>query len=208
MFLTSTLAPSRSHRLAHGDIGVAAERALLHVAGRDTDVAQDLAKGDQIVARFLRGAQIGLPDDLHQGHAGAVQIDQADLAADPIRAVNKPPGVFLDVDAGDPRPPRFPAGLEIEQPLTQSGKIVLGDLVALGEIWVEVILAVELAESRDLAVQREPGQDRGLDRRPVQHRKRPGKTRHRPGRRAYSAGARRIGRSSRSTSCVRVSSCA
>ena len=107
MFLTSTLEPSGSIRrcYARRDVRVAAEGAFFHVAGRDADVAQDLAQGHQVIARFFRGAQVRFADDLHQGNTGAVEIDEADQCSASFVPVDEAPGVFFDVDARDSRLP-------------------------------------------------------------------------------------------------------
>ena len=68
------------------------------------------------------------------------------------------------------------ARLNVSQPSTAERQVVLRDLVALRQVGVEVVLAVELGEGGDLAVQRQAGQDARLDRRPVDHRQRAGES--------------------------------
>src|SRR5689334_4970197 len=62
--------------------------------------------------------------------------------------------------------------------------VVLGDLVALGEVGIEVVLAVEDRARGDLAAQRHPHHDPVGDRLRVGHRERPGEAK------ADRAGAR------------------
>ena len=74
--------------------------------------------------------------------------------------------VLLEVDAVDAHVAQMPAQAERD--------VVLGDLVALGEVRIEVVLAVEDRARRDLAAQREAHHDpvgHGLG---VGHRQRPG----------------------------------
>src|ERR1700716_1729111 len=52
-------------------------------------------------------------------------------------------------------------------------KVVLRNLIALGEVGIEVVLAVELAELGNLAAQRQGGANRELDAPTVDNRERP-----------------------------------
>ena len=63
--------------------------------------------------------------------------------------------VLLEVDAVDAHVAQLPAQAQRD--------VVLGDLVALGEVGIEVVLAVEDRARRDLAAQRHPHHD------PVDH---------------------------------------
>src|SRR5690606_6116675 len=79
------------------DIGVAPERAILHVAGGCPDVAQNATKSNEIFARLFGRREVRLADDFHQRHTRAVEIDQR--AA--IVGMHEPTGVFLNMHAGD-----------------------------------------------------------------------------------------------------------
>jgi hypothetical protein len=59
-----------------GDVGVAAQRALLHVHVADTKPAQRRAEQLQPIARLLGGAQIRLAHDLSERRAGPVEVDE------------------------------------------------------------------------------------------------------------------------------------
>ena len=59
---------------AHADVGVAAQRALLHVAVADAGVEDDLLQARQVVGGLLGGAHVRLADDLDQRRAGAVEV--------------------------------------------------------------------------------------------------------------------------------------
>ena len=79
MFFSSALVPSLLLAAqAHRHVGVAAERALFHVAVADAQVAHQRAHRPQVLRRLLGRADVGLADHLAQRHAGAVVVDQLD----------------------------------------------------------------------------------------------------------------------------------
>ena len=78
-------------------------------------------------------------------------------------------GVLFEVHSGDSAAPGLAFDVELEATVTAEWQIVLRNLIALGQIGVEVVLAIELRELGDLAVQRECGTDGRLDRPPVDH---------------------------------------
>src|SRR5205823_1355031 len=61
--------------MAHRDVAVATQGALLHVAVAGAEVAQDRAQLAEVDPGLLGAPEIGLGDNLHQPDAGAVQID-------------------------------------------------------------------------------------------------------------------------------------
>ena len=76
MFLSSVFVPSSvCADRADGDVGVAAQRALLHVHVADAELAQRRAQQPQPLARLLGRAHVGLGDDLDQRRAAAVEVD-------------------------------------------------------------------------------------------------------------------------------------
>ena len=75
-----------------------------------------------------------------------------------------------------------------ERPVDAERLVVLGDLVALGQVGIEVVLAVEDGVLDDLAAEGVAEQDRHLDRAPVRDRQRARV------READRAGARVLGR--------------
>ena len=170
MFFSSVLVPelARAHR-ADGDVGVAAQRALLHVHVADAELAQRRAQQPQPLAGLLGRAHVGLGDDLDQRRAAAVEVDDRGLGA-----VDAPAGarvdelgrVLLEVHAMDAHVAQPPAPAQ--------GLVVLGDLVALGVVGIEVVLAVEDRPRRQLAAQRQPDQQAVVDRLGVGHRQRAG----------------------------------
>ena len=97
-FLISQRVPSGSLRPAHRDVDVGAQAALLHVAVAGAEVAQDGAQLRHVGLGLLGGAHIGLRDDLHQGDAGAVEVDERHGR---VAVVHRLAGVLLEVEALD-----------------------------------------------------------------------------------------------------------
>ena len=149
----------------------------------------------QPLARLLGRAQVGLGDDLRQRRAAAVEVDDAG-----VRAVDPPAGadvdqlgrVLLEVHAVD---------AHVAQPAAAAQRlVVLGDLVALRQVRIEVVLAVEDRPRRELA-SRAPGRSSARSAPPWRWPPagcRAG--RGRPGRCACSAARRRTARSRRTSS--------
>ena len=145
-----------------------------------------------------RRAEVGLGHDLDQRRAAAVEVDDAGLGAvDAARA--RPRATSLAASSSRctrwmRTSPRRPAGGKRD--------VVLADLVALRQVGIEVVLAVEDRPRRDLAAERQ------RDHQPEVHRLArsspaacPG-GRGRPGRCACSARRRTTARSRRTSSCA------
>ena len=198
MFFSSVLTPSSLRaRRAQRDVRVAAQRALLHVHVADAELAQRRAQQAQPLARLLGRAQVGLGHDLRQRRAAAVEVDDARVRAvdPPARAdVGQLGGVLLEVHAVDAHVP--------EPAAEAQGLVVLGDLVALRQVGIEVVLAVEDRARRELgrrARARSSGRSAPRGRsRPAGCPAGPG----RPGRCACSAARRTRARSRRTSSCA------
>ena len=92
--------------LAHRDVGVAAQRALLHLGVGDAELDDRLAQELEEAPRLLAGADVRLGHDLDERRAAAVEVDERRLgAADPAgRAadVDRLRRVLLEVRADDP----------------------------------------------------------------------------------------------------------
>ena len=80
-------------------VDIRAHVAVLHVAIAGAQVAQDLAQLDDIGRGFFGAANIGARDDLHQRHAGAVEIDERHVR---VHVVDRFAGVLFKVNALDP----------------------------------------------------------------------------------------------------------
>src|SRR6185437_9350652 len=160
-------------RAPHGDVAVTAEAAFLHVAVACAEIAQDRAQLAEIGARFLGAAKIGLRDDLHQRDAGPVEID---ICPRRMLIVQTFAGILLEMEPGNTDLARGAVGhVERDPSLAHDGTRVLRDLVARGQVGVEIVLAVEDRHQIDLGGETEPGLHRLLDAMPVDHRKHAGK---------------------------------
>ena len=152
----------------HGDVRVAAERAFLHVAVADLEVAHQRVDLLHVRHGFLRRAHVGLRDDLEQRRSRAVEVD----ARKPVEIlVQRLARVLLEVGAGDADALRR-AVLEqhVEPARLHHRQLVLADLVALRQVRIEVVLAREDRAARDRRAGREPephGHAHGVE---VEHR--------------------------------------
>ena len=156
----------------HADVGVDAHRSLLHLGVGGADGHEDRPQLADVLAGLLGGADVGAADDLDQGHPGAVEVDQRRVAAvDPPATpadVRRFTRVLLEVGALDAHPA---AVGQVEPAVDVEGDVVLADLVRLGHVGVEVVLAVEEA-GLHRAVERETDPHRQLDGPTVEHRQR------------------------------------
>ena len=155
---------------AQRHVGVAAQRALLHPHVGDAEPAQDVAQRADERLGDLGGAVARpldrLGDDLDEGDAGAVVVDQRVLgpvdAAGGAADVQRLAGVLLHVGPLD----RDPEGerlavlgrrhLDLELAVVGDRLVVLRGLEVLRHVRVEVVLPREPAGRGDLAA-RAPG---------------------------------------------------
>ena len=138
---------------ANRDVRFAAQRTLFHFAIADADIGEDRAQAGQVGAGVVGGMNIGreIGDDLHQRHAGAVQIDAGAVAG----GMEKLTGVFFEVYAQDMDTFRDAIDFDIEVAFSADRVLVFADLVAFGQIGIEVVFAIEAGVRVDLAVQGE-----------------------------------------------------
>ena len=176
MFLISTLVPNAvlSHR-PERDVGVAAERPLLHPDVAHVERLQRRAELAQVRGGLLGRAHVGFAHALHQRHARAVVVDQRVVGlVDPARraAVRRLARVLLHVHARDADPPRLAVDVDVQVPADADRQVVLADLEVLRHVGIEVVLPVEQRVRRDRAVEREPDLDDRRDRLGVGDRQR------------------------------------
>src|SRR5271157_1935556 len=155
------------------DVRIATQRTFFHVAVADAGVEDDLLQPGQIFVRFVRRRNVGLTNDLDQRHTGTVQVDGRPLAAVVQAVVQALAGVFLQVNARDTDALGPVRRLDLDVSVLGERFVVLRDLIALGQVRIEVILAREDGRFVDLAIQRRRRQHRKLHRPLVQHRQRP-----------------------------------
>ena len=120
-FLISQRVPSGSPGLAHRDVDVGAQGALLHVAVAGAEIAQDGAQLGEIGLGLLGGAHVRLRHDLHQRDAGAVEIDERHGR---MLVVQRLAGVLLQMQPLDADPDgRRPACRPRPRPRRRSGDL-------------------------------------------------------------------------------------
>src|SRR5262249_5213879 len=118
----------RLTRLAHRDIDVGAQAAFLHVAVASAEVPQYGAQLRDISLRLVGGAQIRLRHDLHQRHAGAVEIDQRHRR---VLIVDRFAGVLFEMQPLDADTDGFTVRhIDDDFALAHDRRLVLADLVA------------------------------------------------------------------------------
>ena len=156
---------------ADRDVGVAAEGALLEVAVADAEIDDDLVQLLEVGDGLVGAAHVRLGDNLQQRRAGAVEVDQRAAGALGALAVEEFAGILLHVDAGDADALRSSGfRCDVEVAVLADRQFELGDLVPLGEVGIEVVLAGEDRARRDRAVGGQPGHDRVFDHLAVEDR--------------------------------------
>ena len=166
----------RSTGLVHADIGVDPHAAFLHLGMGCLDRQENAAQFGDVLPGLLGRADVGTADDLDQRNAGTVEVDQRVVAA--VNSATGPtevcalPCVFFEVSALD-----ADAGSvgQREEPIDIQRLVVLTDLICLGHVGIEVVLAVERARP-NRAVQCQTDAHRQLDGLAIQHRQCPRKT--------------------------------
>ena len=129
-------------------------------------------QGPKVECCLLGRLELGLADHLQQGGAGAVQVDTR-LAF--VVLVQRFAGILFQVRAGQTNAFDLAAlGPDVEVATADDGLVELADLVALGQVRIEVALAVETAALCDTALDGEAEQDRHAHRLGVQHRQHSG----------------------------------
>ena len=163
---------------AQRQIGVATELALLEVGVRDIDVTEDAAQRPKVVSGLGRRAKFGLGHDLEQRNSSAVQVHLGPVTGDG-GIVYRLASVLLHVDAGQTDAPPLGdlalSGKQFDPAPGRQRLFELRDLIALGQIGIEVVLAREDRALVHAAMRREPGADGQLHGVTVQHRQHPGK---------------------------------
>ena len=155
------------------DVGIAAQRAFLHLAVGDFEIAQSQSQLLQAAAGVGRAADLGLGDDLEQRNPRPVQIDLGKAAV----AVRQLAGVFLEVDPSQMTPAAAATVLahgDFEVTAPRKRQVVLADLIVLGQVGIVVVLAVPLGKRSDLGVQRHGRLQGQVKRLAVHHRQRAG----------------------------------
>ncbi len=117
---------------AHRHVGVAAQASLLHVAVVDADGDEHGAEAGKAFGGFGGRAQVGLADDLYQGHTAAVEVQVRAGVGVGKAFVQRLAGILFHVDAGDAYAAGAAAGLELHGTARGERPVVLGNLIPLG----------------------------------------------------------------------------
>ena len=153
---------------ADRQVHVAPQGTLLHLAVGYPQVLQGGLQLLQVGDDLVGGAEVGLGDDLDEGDAAAVAVDQRTQ----LRIMDELAGVLLNMDPGDPHPLASLRAFDIEVTAGAQREVVLGDLIGLGQVRVEIILPVLLGVGGNGAVGGQACLDGIVHHLLVQHRER------------------------------------
>ena len=151
-----------------GDVDVGAHVALLEVAVAHPRVDQHLAERGEIGDRVVGRLHVRLGDDLHQGSAAAVEVDArgGGVVVDLRRVLLEVDVVYADQLLG------AVGARDLHPAADAEGTAVLGDLVVLGHVGVEVVLAVKGGVRVHAAAEHQARHNRELHRLAVHDRER------------------------------------
>ena len=121
-----------------GDVGIAAEASFFHVAVADAKIGHDAVEGLEVGHCLLGRAHVRLGDNFHQGRACPVQVNVAVIVG---LGMDVLAGIIFHMDTGDAYLFRSLSCLNHEVPVLAQGKLELGDLVAAGQIGIEIVLS-------------------------------------------------------------------
>src|ERR1035441_1253257 len=153
----------------HADVGIAAQRAFLHVAVADPGIKNDFFETREVLVRFLRRSHVGFADDLGERHTGSVQIDGSLVGGIGEALVQALSRVFFEVQASDAD--LFLDVIDIDADESELGQrlVVLRNLVALWQVGIKIILARKNRDFIDAALQSHCREGRELHRLLIQH---------------------------------------
>ncbi len=177
MFLTSTLVPYSVSPLRRTEMFASTRRepSSIRTSLTPRPVEQRAEVGHER-ARFLGRVDVGLADNLDQRRSRPIEVLEAVgrvVDATGTAHMERLAGVLLEMDARYSHGRRSPLAGDVHVAAETQRKVVLADLIVLGHVRIEVVLAVKERVLSDLAVQREPDLDRVLDRLFVRYRQRP-----------------------------------
>ena len=135
---------------AQREVHFTAHRAFLHIAAAHPQITNNLAQASDVCIGLLRRVHIGLRYDLHQGHTGPVDVDQT-----VITHVCQLAGILLQVHPADPDAPGLITHINVQVSTNTQRQLVLRDLVTLGQVGVEVVLAGKEVVRLNRTVQRQ-----------------------------------------------------
>ena len=142
---------------AHAYVGIAAKRAFFHVAIADAGVKHDLAERGEVGIGLLGRAHVRFGDDFAEGRATAIVVDVRLGGGLRETFVEIFRCVFFQVKPRDANPFLGAANFDFQPATGSEGQFVLRDLVALGQIGVEIVFSGEARMFVDRAIQGERG---------------------------------------------------
>ena len=157
----------------HGDIGVAAQAALFHVAIVHADRQEDGAEPLEALCRISTGPQVRLGNDLDERHAAPVEIKVGLSIRIWEPFVERLPSVLFQMHPNDAYPTLDAVDAIVEAALSRQRLLILGYLIPLRQVWIEVVLAREDRGALDRAAEGKRSSDRILDRALVEYWERP-----------------------------------
>src|SRR5690606_1438141 len=150
----------RLARTANRDVDVGAHGAFVHVAVAGAEVTGDGAQLRQERLGLVSRTHVRLRDDFHQRHARAVQVD---IGHGRMLVMHRLAGVLLEVQTLDANLDVLEVALAVwadrddDRALADDRLLVLRDLVALWQIRIEIVFAVEDRLQVDLRLKAEAG---------------------------------------------------
>ena len=113
-------------------------------------MADQRVNGAHVCNGFGGGAHVGLGDNLQQRHPGAIEIDSGFAREEVMHGFS---GVLLQVGASDSNAfGRAVVELDLQLPVLHDRELVLADLIPLGKVRIEVVLARKDRAGRDRGV--------------------------------------------------------
>src|SRR5437899_11182325 len=155
---------------ANADVGVAAQRAFLHVDVADAGVEKNLAQRGEVRVGFIWRAHVRFGNDFTERSAAAVEIHVGFYVGVRKAVVERFAGVFLEMQPGDPDAFFFAVDFDFEPAAGGQRQFELRDLIALGQIGIKIIFAGEAGVLVNGAVDGERGAHGHFDRALVENR--------------------------------------
>jgi hypothetical protein len=146
---------------ADRDVHVAAERPLFHVAFGDVERPQRQPKFVQVGPSVLRRAKVGSTHDFEERDAASIQVDERRTAAFFVVSFAR---VLFEMGADEPDRLAVSEERRGDGSAGHDRTFVLRDLVALRQIRVEILLAIEARHFGDRTADRESEADREFGR--------------------------------------------
>ncbi len=160
------LRPGRGPSRRNGDVRIATEGPLFHVAVARAQVADEPPQLQEQHLRLRADLEVRLGHDLEKRRSGAVEVEERDVAG-----VDHLARVLFEMDFVDSNAPPPLVHLNVDVSVPANGSVELTDLVVLRQVRVEVVLSGKCGPVGKIAVQRPGDQVGQADRLVVEGRK-------------------------------------